>query len=117
MKAIDSMKWERGQGDDEATLVAAPSGVTLCLAGGTRSLIEGVPHLLVGSLDHAPEHGDGTREAELLREAGCLGQPVAFRDEEADEQGWAYPVLIDDLRAAVARCPAVEPWLSKNGKF
>ena len=86
----------------------AADGVPLRIVGGQRVDLDGVPHLLVGTLGCAPEHGDGTREADLLAEAGVLGERVALREEGC----WAYPIRHDDRGLAVAACPEVAPYLA-----
>jgi len=104
--ALDLAAADDGEDGDED----AADGVPLRLTAGQRTRIYGVPHILVGTLGHDPEHGDGTREADLLVEAGILGERVAFREENS----WAYPIRIDDCGLAAAACPEVEPYLYRS---
>ena len=93
---------------DEVAAEDAADGVPLRIVAGRRVDLDGVPHLLVGTLGCEPEHGDGTREADLLVEAGILGERVALREERC----WAYPILHDDRGLAVAACSEVASYLA-----
>lgn len=98
----DARVWRDDDAEDAA------DGVPLRVVAGRRVDLDGMPHLLVGTLGCEPEHGDGTREADLLVEAGILGERHALREENC----WAYPIRHDDRGLAVAACPEVAPYLA-----